>query len=117
MLIGWLAVGNSETSKIAQKLRQWQEITFSSAFCRIDGTTIRGDSGEVERSLRVATSQTSSHSTTTFKICWLCEPAFLKVKFVKVINTVRKQNTVENFNCANFMSNSVTCGSTSLGPK
>ena len=34
-------------------IKQWQEITFSSAFCRIDGTTIGGDSGEVERSLQV----------------------------------------------------------------
>ena len=38
----------------------------------------------------------------------------VKVKFVKVNNTVRKQNAVENFKCANFMSNSLTCGSTSL---
>ena len=56
----------------------------------------------------MATSKPSSHSTITFKICWLCEPAFLKVKFVKVINTVRKQNTVENLKHLNFMSNYVT---------
>ena len=39
---------------------------------------------------------------------WLCEPAFLKLKFVEVSYTVRKLITVENFKCADFLSNSVT---------